>query len=57
MGSSLSYVLADIFKNFYESKLINGYNLNKPKFYLRYFDDILAAFKKEQDSLNSLSFF
>ena len=57
MGSSLSYVLADIFMNFYESKLINGYNLNKPKFYLRYFDDILAAFKKEQDSLNSLSFF
>ena len=32
------------------------YNLNKPKFYLRYFDDILAAFDNEQDSLNFLNF-
>ena len=30
-------------------------NLNKPKFYLRYVDDILAAFEKEQDSLNFLN--
>ena len=30
----------------------NEYNLNKPKLYLRYVDDILAAFDKEQDSLN-----
>ena len=29
---------------------------NKPKFYLRYVDDILAAFEKEQDSLNFLNF-
>ena len=35
---------------------INEYNLNKPKFYLRYVDDILAAFDKEQDSLNFLNF-
>ena len=32
------------------------YNLNKPKFYLRYVDTILAAFDKEQDSLNFLNF-
>ena len=32
------------------------YNLNKPKFYLRYVDDILAAFDKEQDSLDFLNF-
>ena len=31
-------------------------NLNKPTFYLRYVDDILAAFDKEQDSLNFLNF-
>ena len=33
-------------------KWLNEYNLNKPKFYLRYIDDILAAFDNEQDSLN-----
>ena len=32
------------------------YDLNKLKFYLRYVDDILAAFEKEQDSSNFLSF-
>ena len=31
-------------------------NLNKPRFYLRYVDDILAAFDNEQDSLNFLNF-
>ena len=40
---------------FYESKWLNEYNLNKLKFYLRYVDDILAVFDKEQDSLNSLN--
>ena len=41
---------------FHESKWLNEYNLNKPKFYLRYADDILAAFDKEQESLNLLNF-
>ena len=41
---------------FYESKWLNEYNLNKPKFYLRYVNDILAAFGKEKDSLNFLNF-
>ena len=41
---------------FYKSKWLNEYNLNKPKFYLRYVDDILAAFGNEQDSLNILNF-
>ena len=41
---------------FYESKWLNEYNLNKPKFYLRYVDDILAAFDEEQDSLDFLNF-
>ena len=49
MGSPLASVLANIFM---ESKWLNEYNLNKPKFYLRYVDDILAAFDKEQNSLN-----
>ena len=50
MGSPLSHVLANIFMIFYESKRLNEYNLNKPKFYLIYID-ILAAFDNEQDSL------
>ena len=46
MGSPLAPVLANIFMGFYESKWLNEYNLYKPKFYLRYVDDILAAFEK-----------
>ena len=49
-------VLANIFMSLYKSKWLNEYNLNKPKFYLRYVDDILAAFDKEQDPLNFLNF-
>ena len=56
MGSPLAPVLANIFLGFFESKWLNEYNLNKPKFYLRYVDDILAAFDKEEDSLNFLNF-
>ena len=56
MGSTLAPVLANIFMGFYESKWLNEYNINKPKFYLRYVDDILAAFDKEEDSLNFLNF-
>ena len=41
---------------FCESKWLNKYNFNKPKFYLKYVDDILAAFDNEQDSLNCLDF-
>ena len=53
MGS-LAPVLAKIFMGFYESKQLNEYNLNKPKFYLRYVDDILAALGNKQDSLHFL---
>ena len=53
MGSSFAPVLANIFMSFYESKWLNEYNLNKPKFYLRYVDDILATVNNEQDSLNN----
>ena len=55
IGSSLAPVLAKIFMGFHKSKWLNEYNLNKPKFYLRYVDDILAAFDNEQDSLNFLN--
>ena len=55
MGSPLALVLANIFISFYESKWLNEYNLNKPKSYLRYVDDIQAAFDQEQDSLNFLN--
>ena len=51
-----SFPPANIFMGFYESKWLNEYNLNKPKFYLRHFDDFQAAFKKEQDSSNLLNF-
>ena len=56
MGSPWASVLANIFIGFHEFKLLNEYNLNEPKFYLRYVDDILAAFDNEQDSLNFLDF-
>ena len=56
MSVPLAPVLANILMGFYESKWLNKYNLNKPKFYLRYVDDILAAFHKEQDSLNFFNF-
>ena len=56
MGSPLTPVHANIFMGFYESKWLNQYNLKKSKFYLRYVDEILAAFDKEQDSLNFLNF-
>ena len=50
MGSPLAPVLANIFMGFHESNRLKEYNLNKPKFYLRYVYDILAAFDNEQDS-------
>ena len=42
---------------FCESKWINECDLNKPKFYLRYVDDILAAFDKRKDSLDFFKVF
>ena len=51
MGSPLAPLLANIFMSFYEANWLNEYSFNKPKFYLRYADDLLAAFHKEQDSL------
>ena len=52
MVSPLAPVLANIFMAFNQSKWLTEYNLNKPKFYLIYVDDIPATFDKEQDSLN-----
>ena len=56
MDSPLAPVLANIFMGFYESVWLHEYNLNKPKFYVRYVEEILAAFEKEQDSLYFLEF-
>ena len=56
MGLPLAPVFGNIFMGFYESKWLNEYNLNKPKFCFRYVDDILTAFDKEQDSSNFLNF-
>ena len=42
--------------DFYESKWLSEYKLNKPNFCLRYVDDILAVFDNEQVSLNVLNF-
>ena len=55
MCSPLAFVLASIFVGFYKSKWLNEYNFNKPKFYLRYVDNVLDPFDKEQDSLNFLN--
>ena len=56
MGSPLAPIFANILMGFHESKWLNEYNLNKPKFDFRYADDILAVFDNEQDSLNCLNF-
>ena len=56
ISSSLALLLANIFMSFCESKWLNEHNLNKPKFYFRYVDYILAAFDNKQDSLNFLNF-
>ena len=48
MGSPLAPVLVNVIMGFFESKWLNEYNLNKPEFYSRCVDDILAAFEKEQ---------
>ena len=56
VGSPLSPAFAKISMDFHESKWLNEYDLNKPNFYLRYADDILAVFDSEQDSLNVLNF-
>ena len=41
---------------FHESNWLKRYNLEKPKFYLRYVAEIPAAFDNKQDSLNFLKF-
>ena len=56
MGSPLAPIFANSFMDFYECKWLNEYNLTKPNFCLRYVDDILAAFDKEQGSLDFLDF-
>ena len=52
MGSPLALHLSSIFMGFYEPKWLHECYLNKPTFYLRYFDVNLAAFDKEQDLLS-----
>ena len=47
IGSPLAPVLTNVCMGFYESKWLNEYNFNKPNLYLRYVDDILAAFDNE----------
>ena len=56
MGPPLATVQANILMGLHESEWLDEYNLDKPKFYLRYVDDILAAFHNEQDSLIFLNF-
>ena len=51
MGSPSAPVLADISISFKESKWLNEYSVNKPKFSLIYSSDFLATFDNEQDSL------
>ena len=55
-GSHLATVFVNICLGYSEAIWLNEYNLNNlNKFYSRYFDDILAAFDNEQDSLNFLN--
>ena len=56
MGSPLAPALANILLGFYEFKWLNEFDLNKINFWLRYVNDILAAFDNKQNSLNFLDF-
>ena len=44
MDYPLALAFATNFMGFYESRWLNEYTFNETKFYLRYVDDILAAF-------------
>ena len=57
MGSLLAFVIGNICLGFYKSKWLNGYNHNKPKFYLRYVNDILGVLGKDRDLLNFYKLF
>ena len=48
INSPLAPVLANIFMGYKKTRWQNEYNLSKPKFYLRYVDDILAGFNNEK---------
>jgi len=51
MGSPLSPVAANIFLNFFETRLLNQCPLNiKPSFYRRYLDDTFLLFNDEQQA-------
>ena len=52
MGSPLAPVLANVFMGINEDKWISNFNNNKPLFYRRYVDDILAVFDREEDAVN-----
>ena len=56
MSSPLAPVLVNTFIRLYKCKSFNECNLNNLKFYLRYVDDILAAFENELDLLDYLDF-
>ena len=56
MGSPSAPVLACIFIGYNRTRWLNEYFLNKPKFYLRYVDDILDSFNNKQDSLIFFNF-
>ena len=57
MGSPLAPVFPNIFIDFHEAKWLNEYNLNKPKFYLRYVDDILGFFQEGTRFIKFSNFF
>ena len=57
MGSPLASELSNTLMSFYESNSLNENNLNKSKLCLKYVDDILAAFDKQQDSLTFFKVF
>ena len=46
MGFPLAPVSVNVIIGFYETKSLNEYNLNKPKFSLNHVDEILAKIFK-----------
>ena len=56
MGSSIAPILANLFLGYHEGKWIGDYEGNKPSYYKRYVDDIIAGFENENEAKSFLAY-
>ena len=50
MGSPIAPILANLFLGYHEGKWLLDYPGNKPSYYKRYVDDVIAVFENEHDA-------